>query len=360
MTKTILSSDFTRYIKDYHVIDTPEVTAEEHIAFLAFWLSRCIFCYRSLKLVNMYLTLANQLHEGKDVCLDKLVLGSLYEYLGEATEALGNIKPKDSLLPSGPFFLLQLWLNATFETSLKVTRHDDINAIINGRSIEGVRLNLLTPTNKIVEHRKRTRDAASAQVTLKQPKVEGTSSKPAHVDDATAEGESVTTIIEPIPMEDSSPEPPHKNKTRGAGSRKIPANLKWAHTPKAKKGKKVPPGKAVKVTHAARKMASNEIANSSPNTNTSKDKPTNQPTSATTAKPTPTNKSPAYQPTVTITVAMKLTNPRRLMTTLLTSQIAKLPLLNQLLQHLQRKSRTRWIWTTYHKGILLKKKSKSK
>lgn len=34
---------FTRYIGDYHVTDTPEVSAKEHIAFLALWLSRYVF-----------------------------------------------------------------------------------------------------------------------------------------------------------------------------------------------------------------------------------------------------------------------------------------------------------------------------
>lgn len=31
--------NFSRYIKDYHVTGTTEVTAKEHIAFLALWLS---------------------------------------------------------------------------------------------------------------------------------------------------------------------------------------------------------------------------------------------------------------------------------------------------------------------------------
>lgn len=141
-------ANFTRYIKDYHVTDTLEFTTEEHIAFLALWLSRCIFCCRSLKVQKRYFTLANQLHKGKDACLNQLILGSLYESLGEAIEAWRNIKPKDSLLLAGPFWLLRVWLNAKFETSINVQRPDDIDAIISGISTEGVQLNLLTPTNK--------------------------------------------------------------------------------------------------------------------------------------------------------------------------------------------------------------------
>lgn len=70
---------FSRYIEDYHVTGTTEVTAEERITFLALWFSRCIFCGRSLKVVKRYSTLANQLHEKKDICLSQLILWSLYE-----------------------------------------------------------------------------------------------------------------------------------------------------------------------------------------------------------------------------------------------------------------------------------------
>lgn len=88
-------ASFGSYIKDYHVSGTTEVIAEEHIAFLTLWLSRCIFCYRSLKVAKRYLTLANQLHEGKYIFHSQLILGSLYESPGEATETLRNINPKD-------------------------------------------------------------------------------------------------------------------------------------------------------------------------------------------------------------------------------------------------------------------------
>ena len=71
-------------------------------------------------------------------------------------------------------------------------------------------------------------------------------------------------------MDDSSPRPPHKNKTRGAGSRKIPSSPKMALIPKVKKGKKVPTWKATKATPAVRKLASNGSDNSSPDADTSK------------------------------------------------------------------------------------------
>lgn len=139
---------FTRYIEDYHVTDTSEAFAEEYIAFLALWLFRCVLCCRSLKVAKRYITLANQPHEGNDVCISQLILGSFYAPPGEATEALRNIKPKDSLLLAGLFCLLQLWLSATFESPLTVKHLDDTDPIISGQSIKGVWLNLLTSIDK--------------------------------------------------------------------------------------------------------------------------------------------------------------------------------------------------------------------
>ncbi|KAI5438920.1 hypothetical protein KIW84_024589 [Lathyrus oleraceus] len=111
---------FTKYIADHHVDDNPEVTMEERIAFLGLWLSRCVFCCKSLKVAKRYLTLAKHMHEWRNVNLGQLILGSLYTALGESTEALRNINPQDKFLLVGPFWILQLWLNATFETSLKI------------------------------------------------------------------------------------------------------------------------------------------------------------------------------------------------------------------------------------------------
>lgn len=72
-------ASFRKYIEDHHDIEIDEVCDEEHIAFLDLWLSRCIFFCKSLKVAKRYLTLANQLHEGRDICLSQVMLGSLYE-----------------------------------------------------------------------------------------------------------------------------------------------------------------------------------------------------------------------------------------------------------------------------------------
>lgn len=88
-------------------------------------------------MAKRYLTLTDQLHEGKNVCLSQLILGSLYASLGEAIESLRNIKPKDGILLVGLFWLLQLLLNATFETLLKTKCPYDADPIISDRRVEG-------------------------------------------------------------------------------------------------------------------------------------------------------------------------------------------------------------------------------
>lgn len=85
-------ANFGKYIEYYHVTDTAEVSNEEHIAFLSLWLSRCIFCCKSLKVAKIYLTLANQLHEGRYICLNQLIFGSLYESLRISYQ--GSNKPQ--------------------------------------------------------------------------------------------------------------------------------------------------------------------------------------------------------------------------------------------------------------------------
>lgn len=61
------------------------------------------------------IALATQIIEGKNLCLRKLILGSLYEYLGIFVCLKSIIQPDDNLLISGPMWRLQLWLNATFD-----------------------------------------------------------------------------------------------------------------------------------------------------------------------------------------------------------------------------------------------------
>ena len=91
------------------------------------------------------MTLANQLHVGRNICLSELILAGLYESLGEASSRLKEFEPQTNILLDGPYWLLQLWLNATFEPSLST--YNTINEAdpeVENRTIEGTRLVRLT------------------------------------------------------------------------------------------------------------------------------------------------------------------------------------------------------------------------
>jgi len=112
-----LSFDFSRpaygnFILHHHVTSCPEVSDTEHIAFLTYWLSMYIFCSRSLQIPKIFTILAIQLHEGRDICLGKLILGSLYEHLNQAVVSIKEFQSGGSLIIPGPVWLFNCgsWL----------------------------------------------------------------------------------------------------------------------------------------------------------------------------------------------------------------------------------------------------------
>lgn len=140
---------YSTYITHYHDKDIEIVSDVEHIAFLALWLSHSVFCSKSLQVAKKYLALANQLHVGHDICLSEMILASLYESLSDRVAQLKNLGDKGNLLLSGPFWLLQLWLNATFEANLPTKGLvDEDTEEIRRRRVEGPRLAQLTPRDE--------------------------------------------------------------------------------------------------------------------------------------------------------------------------------------------------------------------
>lgn len=119
-------SAFTMHIAYYHDKDIEEVYDIEHIVFLALWLSRRIFCSKSFQVAKKFLTLPNQLHVGCNVCLSEMILVNLYESLDKGVTALKNIQTKGNVLFSDPFWLPQLYLNASFEACLPI--HNPLGA----------------------------------------------------------------------------------------------------------------------------------------------------------------------------------------------------------------------------------------
>src|ERR1044072_205201 len=136
------STSFSAFIDEHMGED--DVTDWEHITFLTCWLTFFVFCSGSVQVAVRFITLAIKLHKQEDICLSKLILASLYESLNIArVEIQMGFIPTEKLLVSGPMWLLQFWLNATFEPKMKLGVPDTMP-----RAVEGIRLNLLTPEDK--------------------------------------------------------------------------------------------------------------------------------------------------------------------------------------------------------------------
>lgn len=74
---------------------------------------------------------------------------SLFESLSDGITQLKNLGEKGNLLLFGPFWLLQLWLNATFEASLPNKSPVDEEAEeVKNKRVEGIRLAQLTPSDE--------------------------------------------------------------------------------------------------------------------------------------------------------------------------------------------------------------------
>lgn len=133
------------YVADHHVKDFNEVSDEEQIAFLTLWLSYYVFCPGSLHIAKSFIPLAIQLHEVRQISLGKLLLASLYHSLGLASLKLKLLQSTPKYLNmSGSLWLLQHWLNATFEYKPGYPVLERIMHLTNERLIEGVRLALTT------------------------------------------------------------------------------------------------------------------------------------------------------------------------------------------------------------------------
>lgn len=78
-----------------------------------------------------------------------MILARLYESLSDGVTQLKNLGGKGNLILSGPFWLLQLWLNVMFEASLpnKGLVDEEVEEVKN-RGIEGTRLAQLTPNDE--------------------------------------------------------------------------------------------------------------------------------------------------------------------------------------------------------------------
>ncbi|XP_028223059.1 uncharacterized protein LOC114404159 [Glycine soja] len=136
---------FSKYIAEHKGSVEEEVSDEEHVAFLTLWLSHYVFCTKSLQVAKRFIPMAIQIHEGQNFGFGRLLLAVLYESLGEVCDDLKKSKDGSSFLVSGPMWLLQLWLNATFEQEMGLIIPQDYAEEVANRSIEGQRALRLTP-----------------------------------------------------------------------------------------------------------------------------------------------------------------------------------------------------------------------
>ncbi|WJX77585.1 hypothetical protein P8452_60878 [Trifolium repens] len=97
------------------------------------------------KVARMYIPLAQQINEGRLFSLGRLLLACLYEAMGNASDAIKASKDGSKVSIAGPMWLLQLWLNATFETELRLIVPSDYQQEVDEREIEGQRLVRLAP-----------------------------------------------------------------------------------------------------------------------------------------------------------------------------------------------------------------------
>jgi hypothetical protein len=136
---------FSKYIAENMGKAEEEVSIEEHVAFLTLWLSHFVFCSKSLQVVRMFIPMAQQINEGRLFSLGRLLLASLYEAMGNASDAIKASKDGSKFYVAEPIWLLQLWLNATFETELGLIVPSDYQQEVDVREVEGQRLVRLAP-----------------------------------------------------------------------------------------------------------------------------------------------------------------------------------------------------------------------
>ncbi|GAU19661.1 hypothetical protein TSUD_240090 [Trifolium subterraneum] len=140
----IRTKSYNKYIEEQNQLKG-EVSDEEHVAFLALWLSQHVFCTRSLQVAKMFFSMAIQLHEGQQFGFGKLILGCLYENMRSVCENIKRTGDDSTFLGSGPFWLLLLWLNATFRVEMDLFLPELHNEEVAKRQIEEVRLTRLIP-----------------------------------------------------------------------------------------------------------------------------------------------------------------------------------------------------------------------
>ena len=92
-----------------HVEDGSAVSEREYVTFLNMWLERFIFYGSSCGPTYNHKLMAEHLALGEDIPLGKYLLGAAYHLMYQMAAQLLKNEPVHTI--SGPWWLIQLWLN---------------------------------------------------------------------------------------------------------------------------------------------------------------------------------------------------------------------------------------------------------
>ena len=136
-----------------HIEDGSTVDDREHVAFLNMWLEKFIFCGSFYGPTYNHKYLAERLATGNGIPLRKYLLGSAYHLMHQVAAQLLKNEPVHTI--SGPWWLIQLWLNLYLH---KIVRPNLRN------------LSLLLPTSlKIIKKKNEELNSVWIMVKLHQP-----------------------------------------------------------------------------------------------------------------------------------------------------------------------------------------------
>ena len=108
LVKIAYCTGWASYILN-HIGDGSSVSEREYVAFLNMWLERFIFCGSSYGPTYNHKLMAEHLALGKDIPLGKYLLGAAYHLMHQVATKLLKNEPVHTI--SGPWWLIQLWLN---------------------------------------------------------------------------------------------------------------------------------------------------------------------------------------------------------------------------------------------------------
>ena len=101
-------TEWASYILN-HIGDETNVSEREYVAFLNMWLESFILCGSSCGPTYNHKLMAEHLAVGKDIPLGKYLLGAAYHLMYQVAAQL--LKNKLVHTISGPWWLIQMWLN---------------------------------------------------------------------------------------------------------------------------------------------------------------------------------------------------------------------------------------------------------